>query len=148
MAGTCRARWASSFLLDTEFRIVPAYPVHRLWPSAVPVLGGGEGADSQKKQRLAPASSAWDSSPAPLRRIFLLGPHRPGRPWIERASGGEALLALVRQAYRLDPTDRERAAAEFRFLGDLVTAFPPLTLTHPRRVEAVSEVQRKISELS
>ncbi|MEK7469151.1 MAG: hypothetical protein AAB074_17390 [Planctomycetota bacterium] len=135
-------------LLDENSRIVPAYPIHRLWPSSAPVFGGGQVPDSQTKQRLVPTGSRWSSSPAPLWRLFFLAPHRPGRPWIQRASGGEAMLALVRQAFRLDPTDRGRACAEFRYLGDLSAAFPPLALSHPRRVEDLAEVQKKISELS
>ncbi|KAF0242271.1 MAG: HPr [Planctomycetota bacterium] len=135
-------------LIDTEMRVVPAYPVHRLWPAALPVLGSASVLDSKEKQRRAPSASAWRTSSVPLFRVFVLAPHIPGREWIERASGAEAMLALVRQAYRLDPTDRDRAGAEFRFLGQLSAAFPALILAHPRTLADLQSVQIKICEFS
>jgi hypothetical protein len=124
--------------------VIPGYPVHRLWPSALAALAAGAPGDATAKRRVAPASATWDPAPAPLAAIFFLAPHDPALPWLTREKKSEAIIALVRQSFRLDPSDLKRASDEFRIFGELAEKSPVWRLAHPRRIEELDEVRVEI----
>lgn len=141
-------------LLDDRFRVIPSYPVHRLWPSSASVLKSAPDQADSRKCRLGPQKAKWSSAPAPLAAIYLLGSLRqPSKAFaslpslsISTLPGSAAMLSLVRQSYRLNPEDRARAAAEFRVLGRLVEAVPQRVLTHPRSLPGLPAVRKKIMQ--
>ncbi len=200
-------------LLDRNFRVIPSYPVHRLWPSSASVLTPAADSRSSSKRRLGPARSEWSSAPAQLAAIYLLtaegwqssaqgredrpnevkgekpGPSREtgrGRkvgsrevnshgsfdsansppsakafaslrqpskafaslraPTISTSPGSAAMLSLVRQSYRLDPSDHANAAAEFRLLARLAESVPPGNLAHSRRLQELPALRKKIMQ--
>lgn len=110
---------------------VLAYPGNRgskLWPDSAEALCGDAGSlgsvaghDSKKlleRETVPPRS-------APLRRIYLLdaGPqHIPSS--VSEGRPSEALPVLLEAAFRLDLTDGEMLARQFRFLAQVISSVP------------------------
>jgi hypothetical protein len=56
----------------------------------------------------------------------------------------EALMTLVRHAYRLDTSDAVGLAAEFERLSDIPSRVPCRVLAYPRTLEGLGDVRRAI----
>jgi hypothetical protein len=80
----------------------------------------------------------------PLKGLYVLSdpkPHtRPERVRIERLSGGEAFLALIRAAFNLIVLERPRFANQFAIATRLARSVPVRRLTYPRQFSALPTV--------
>lgn len=115
---------------------IPSYPGSRLWPDAIAAgnLSGTPSApvaeDSEKRRVVVGTGTAWWATR--LRCLYLLEQDSTTEISIEPCGGGDAVLGLVEHAYRLDPTDRDRTAEEFRRLATLASACAVRRLRYPR----------------
>jgi len=108
--------------------IEPGYPRVCLWPDAVRGLLG----TADALPRLTPTwdkcflpldgeKAAFEEQPLPAAVIYLLaGRSESNAPRIEEISPREALLELVRNTYMNWSLDRQKRAAEFRRLSEIV----------------------------
>lgn len=136
----------------------PSYPAIRLWPDSLPSL-------SQPVTSVHPVSHTTDkhyllldsqkgefqSRPVPLRRIYILNPDGdpddpadPAAVTIQPLSGREAVIALVRNSYRLALNDSKRIGKEFDRLVRLVTRVSVSRLYYPRDLGMLPQVQAAI----
>ncbi len=105
--------------------------------------------DAGGNPRAIPARARTCPGPVPLRRIHVLAPagrRRPGRPSIRTLRPREALVALVDQSYRLDPSDRGRIREEFESLARSPLLALARRLTYPLGVENLPAVVRAVAE--
>jgi hypothetical protein len=133
-----------------------AYAGLRLWPDVLGLVAArdrgaaAEIAHYTGKRRLGPAgrASRFSPGPLPLVRLYALAP--PGRARggvrIAALTSREALMTLVRHAYRLDTADAVRLAAEFERLSDMTSRVPCRVLAYPRTLAGLDEVRRAILE--
>jgi hypothetical protein len=135
----------------------PSYPGLRLWDDVTSVLFEHEPSASQvahytDKKRLG-SNNGWlrfcTDSVALLRIYILAPPEEVGGAKAVNISPlppREAFMELVRYAFKLDITDRERLSEEFECLDRLV-ALPLLyRLAFPRDLSRLSAVREAILE--
>jgi energy-coupling factor transporter ATP-binding protein EcfA2 len=135
-----------------RFLAVPTYSSLRLWKDAANALGGGLGrgprvAAYSQKIRVSGSTSniPFCVSPAPLRCVYLLKTRAAGRGvLIERVSEGDAFMALVRLAFRLDPYDRVHLANEMDRLARLSRTISVRLLHVPWRLDSLSVVHAAV----
>ncbi len=138
---------------------VASYRSLRLWDDSALGLGPGLGSLRGPGVRVGgklhlhpqgPAAAPPGGDCRDLAGIYILGSRRtaPERaPAVVRsASVGEALKALLGSQFRLDPTDRELLAAEFRDLARLAAAVPIRWLDYRRSFSALDDVCRVLIE--
>ncbi|MBK9123580.1 MAG: hypothetical protein IPM16_10750 [Chloroflexi bacterium] len=129
------------------------YPGMRLWPDSVEALGTSEDestpmAHYSSKRRIAVNAEQDDvrTNPIPLLNAYLLAP--PDEPEtaisITEIPPHERVIHLLEHSFRLDPTDRERNAAEFERLTALAERLPMYRLQYPRRYDALPDVRAAI----
>jgi hypothetical protein len=115
------------------------YPSLRLWPDAVsglfteaPTLAPM--AHYSAKQRvIVDAAAAAVNQPLPLAALYLLVPEtEAGGVVITRLSARDACMAIIRNAFQLDPTDHDRAAGVFAAASKVARQIPAFTLSYPR----------------
>ena len=120
---------------------VPSYPGLRLWPEAVtalfaeqPVLQPLAHYTEKKRLLLAPTSCPVSLV---LRGVYVLAPpearRRSSAITITPLAKREALLAIVKNTFQLDVTDRERLGRSFRRYEQLAKSVPFFGLTFPRK---------------
>lgn len=134
---------------------IPSYPALRLWPESVSALTASEAkltevAHYTEKKWLG-LNSGWltcSSEPIPLRQVYLLSsPEEVGetrRISIVPLSPQEALVALVKHAFRLNITDRARLRAEFEHLSRVAASLIVYRLTFPRDFSLLPAVREAI----
>ncbi len=118
-----------------EFRVSAPYAALRLWEdSAVALnLGRGDAGHRNGKRRFRRTSRlSFAAGPSPLGAICLLD-RSPlaGSTGLTRVAPAEALVLLVKSAFKFDITDRLVLEREFRFLSRLVASVPCYRLTLP-----------------
>jgi hypothetical protein len=120
---------------------VPSYPGLRLWPETVSALFAQKPvleplAHYTEKKRLI-----LDPAPCPV-PILLKGVYVLLQPEQRKRSGGvtitplaasEALLAIVKNSFQLDLTDREQLRRAFGQYEQVAKAVPFFSLTFPRQ---------------
>jgi hypothetical protein len=133
---------------------LPGYPGLRLWDDSIRALG----ASSRELKAVAQytTKSRWQNSrradfcatPRRLARIYLLERARPikrtARPLIEQLSPGEALMGLVKVAYRLDITDPAMMKRQFEFLSIVAQRVPVKRLIVPNDFSALAAVRAAV----
>jgi hypothetical protein len=169
VAGSGKSTLAASFVLAgyplvcddclalSDHRAImtlPGYPGLRLWGDSTRALG----ATSQHLKPVAHYTdkSRWkNSQPADfcstarrLARIYLLertrSSKRKGRILIKDLAPGDALIGLVKAAYRFDITDRAMLQRQFRFLSRVAQRVPVRRLIIPNEFSALSEVREAV----
>jgi hypothetical protein len=129
-----------------------SYPGLRLWPDAVASLaidpaGSKRVAHYSDKQRVPSASSPVER-PVSLRAIYVLAaddePHE--RVTIASMSKRDAVVALLKHAYRIASRDRDKAAAELARLDRVSELCRIRRLAYPRRFAALDAVRAAILE--
>ena len=169
VAGAGKSTLAASFVLagyplvcddclalsgSTAIMTLPGYPGLRLWQDSTRALG----ASSRHLKPVAHYTdkSRWrNSQPADfcsttrrLARIYLLerarSSKRKGRVLIKDLAPGDALIGLVKAAYRFDITDRMMLKRQFRFLSRVVQRVPVRRLIIPNEFSALSEVREAV----
>jgi len=134
------------------FWVQPGYSQVGLWPDAVQCLLGSADA----LPRLTPGwekcflpldghRAKFDPEQRPLGVIYLLAPRVDSEdaPRIEPVSPRAALLGLVENTYMNWLLDRKQRAAEFDFLGQLVTRIPVRRVvphSDPARIAALCDL--------
>lgn len=115
---------AAALTLQRDRLLVqPAYAAVRLWPDTASALGYAGGVpvweDSDKHAFQESPSSIPSST---LKAIYVLERAAGGvRVDVRDMLGRDALMALVRHAYVLDPGDRQRLAALFSTLASVAS---------------------------
>lgn len=146
-------------LKEEEGQIVaiPSYPGLRLWSETITALFDHELALARvaqytEKKRLGPGNSrfTFSSDSAPLRRVYVLVPPEKVSEargiTIAPLSPQEAFIELVRYAYKLDITDRERLKEEFDCISHIVSKPFFYRLTFPRNISLLASVRESILE--
>jgi hypothetical protein len=140
------------------FVATPAYPGVRLWQDTATALGHQDSlaapvADYTPKRRMTMAGQtnevfdrAW-----PIVRIYALQRPTDGQegstpvPLIEPLPRGTAFLELVASLFRLDPTDRDMLARQFRFVERMLSLVAVRRLLLPNALSALSAVRQAIA---
>lgn len=139
---------------DRAIMTLPGYPGLRLWDDSIRALGA-------RSENLKPVAhyttkSRWQSSrrsdfcstTGRLARIYLLARARPGkrsaRVLIQELNQAEALMVLVKAAYRLDITDSAMLRRQFQFLSSVAERVPVKRLVVPNDFSALSEVREAV----
>jgi hypothetical protein len=124
------------------------YPSLRLLPDSIAALVGDDvptapTAHYTIKRRV----EAGDGGPlADCRAIFLLCDPSSAATEIsvQRVSPGALCMALVKESFALDPSDRLRAAERLRTLSDIADRVPGYSLDYPRDYGRLPDVGRAI----
>jgi len=140
------------------FVATPAYPGVRLWQDTATALGRHDSlaapvADYTPKRRVTISGEsnevferAW-----PLVRIYALLRPTDGQedstpvPSIEPLPRNTAFLELVASLFRLDPTDREMLARQFRFIERILALVAVRRLLLPNALSALPAVRAAIA---
>lgn len=170
LAGSGKSTLAASFVLSgyplvcddclavderKTIMALPGYPGLRLWDDSV----RGVGATSRKlkpvahytgKSRWATHSRPTDfyAKPQRLVRVYLLkrarSSKRSARVLIQALNPGEALIGLVKAAYRFDITDTAMLKRQFHFLARVAEQVPVKRLVMPDDFSALAEVRQAV----
>lgn len=134
---------------------LPGYPGLRLWDDSIRALG----ASSRNLKPVAhyTAKSRWQdhsrragfcSTAHRLARIYLLerarSNKRSARVLIQELAPADALMGLVKAAYRLDITDRAMLTRQFQFLSRVAERVPVKRLIVPNEFSALSDVREAV----
>lgn len=139
---------------DRAIMTLPGYPGLRLWDDSIRALGA-------RSENLKPVAhyttkSRWQNSrrsdfcstTGRLARIYLLARARPSkrsaRVLIQELNQAEALMVLVKAAYRLDITDSAMLRRQFQFLSSVAERVPVKRLVVPNDFSALSEVKEAV----
>ena len=170
LAGSGKSTLAASFVLagyplvcddclalaeGKTITAIPGYPGLRLWDDSIRGVGAGSRnlkavAHYTGKSRLATNSGRADfcSKPRRLARIYILKRARSSkhsaRVLIEDLAPGDALMGLVKAAYRLDITDRAMLTRQFEFLSRVAEHVPVKRLMVPNEFSALSNVREAV----
>jgi len=134
---------------------LPGYPGLRLWDDSIRALGASSRrlhlvAQYTTKSRLQNDAGQADfcATPRRLARIYLLERERslkvPDAVLIQELDPGDALMGLVKAAYRLDTTDRAMLLRQFQFLSRVAESVPVKRLVIPDEYSALAGVRAAI----
>jgi len=135
-----------------SYHVQPGYPQVGLWPDAVENLLGAADAlprlTSSWEKCFLPLDgdkARFDAEERPLGVVYLLAPRTELKdaPKIEQVSPRQALLDLVQNTYMNWLLDQKQRAAEFDFLGTLVTNIPVRRIvphSDPARIPALCDL--------
>ena len=134
---------------------LPGYPGLRLWDDSVRALGANSRnlkpvAGYTTKSRWQDRSRRADfcSTTRRLARVYLLkrsrSSKRLGQIVIRELAFGDALMGLIKAAYRLDITDRAMLTRQFHFLSRVAARVPVKRLIVPNEFSALSDVREAI----
>lgn len=135
----------------------PSYPGLRLWSDVIPNLFEEQPmlpqvAHYTEKKRLGTEGGQlhFCLQPIPLGRLYVLDSpveyrdrRRVGISCIPRQDG---FMELVKAAFRLDITDKERLRKQFERLSCVITSFPVRLLSFPHDFTILSAVRKAILE--
>lgn len=133
------------------YAVHPGMPRLKLFPSVSRrVLGVERGGtplnNGTSKQILPLAAGQVSRRRAPLRALYVLSEPTPGgrrpaaRIELERLSGGDAFLEVIRNSFNTIVVDRDRLANQFAFASRLVAAVPLRRLSYPRSLSLLPAV--------
>jgi hypothetical protein len=137
----------------TQTLALPSYPGLRLWPDTLRLLNAAEShtrpvAHYTNKQRISSAEDfRFCGSPVPLRRIYVLSsiPNPEAPVLITPLSGHEALMQLVRHAYRIDVEDVQKLATQLQRLRRECLDVTVCRLELPRGLSRLRDVRAAIA---
>jgi hypothetical protein len=133
-------------------RILPTYPGLRLWPDAVQALFAhtpplAPMAHYSSKHRVEWAErSTHPQPPLPVDGIFALRSSErcSNSPQLTPLTPRDGCVELLRHAFQLDVTDRQRTAALFSIVGELARQVPLFAIDYPRQYAYLPEVRAAI----
>jgi hypothetical protein len=123
----------------------PAYPGARLWPDVLDAFRvGARGrrlAHYSPKRRVPPRTIRADRR-LPVARVYLL----ETAPALEvrEVPARDALVALLKQTYRMDVSNQAEEHRHFDTLASLCAAVPIRELAYPRAFDSLDEVVRTV----
>ncbi len=170
LAGSGKSTLAASFVLSgyplvcddclalvegKTIMAIPGYPGLRLWDDSIRGVGAGSRnlkpvAHYTGKSRWATDTRRADfcSKRRRLARIYLLkrarSSKRSTRVLIEDLAPGDALMGLVKAAYRFDITDAAMLKRQFQFLSRVAGRVPVKRLVVPDDFSALGEVRQAV----
>jgi hypothetical protein len=136
---------------------LPTYPSLRLWPDAIAELYDDVPPvapmrpDSTKQRLLINAPEVSTGQPVPLAALYLLeGASDPAGNGISltQLSGREACMAIISNAFQLDPSDTQRAARLMTAAADVARRVPVFSLSYPRDFARLPDVCAAVIEHS
>jgi hypothetical protein len=132
------------------FAGLPTYTGIRLWPDVATSLYGASGpAELEGGQGAKHRVDHWrgamngGAAAVPLHGFYVLDPLEElsdGQLSIVPMSRRDAHVAVTRNAFRLDPSDRQRLRADFDFAARLVTGVDAFALGYPRELSRLPVV--------
>jgi len=136
---------------SSGYAVHPGMPRIKLFPSvARPVLGvarpGPRLNDGTSKQILPLHDGQAFHRPAPLRALYVLGdPKRApsdlaGHTRVDRLSGGEALLEVIKGSFNSMVVNRDRLTRQFVFASRLAATIPVNRLSYLRDLSLLPAV--------
>ncbi|MGC2443188.1 MAG: hypothetical protein WA409_07370 [Candidatus Binatus sp.] len=168
-AGSGKSTLAASFVLSgyplvcddclalsdgAPIRTLPGYPGLRLWNDSVRALGASSRklkavAHYTTKSRLTDSRRGdFCSTSRRLARIYLLQRTRAGkraaRVLIEELAPMEALMGLIKAAYRFDTTDTAMLKRQFHFLAGVAEQVRVKRLVVPDDFSALADVRQAV----
>jgi hypothetical protein len=169
-AGSGKSTLAASFVLSgyplvcddclalsdgAPIKTLPGYPGLRLWSDSVRALGASSRnlkpvAHYTTKSRLRDYSRRTDfcTTSRRLARIYLLQRGRAGKRsagvLIEELAAAEALMGLVKAAYRFDTTDTAMLQRQFHFLSRVAEQVRVKRLVVPDDFSALADVRQAV----
>jgi len=130
---------------------IPSYPGVRLWPDALESLAIDDPAASDvahysDKRRVLAVTTRNDDRPVLLRRIFVLTPDEEATDAIRIAapSRRDAMIDLVKHAFRIDREDPGALTAELDRVDRVCRVSSLRYLTYPRTFESLAEVRSAV----
>jgi hypothetical protein len=135
----------------TGYAVQPGMPRLKLFPSVARRVLGIERSGPRlnagtSKQILPLAAGQVAQHPAPLRALYVLSePTRAnvrtaGRVRLERVSGADALLEVIKATFNTVVVGRDRLARQFAFANALAAAVPVTRLSYPRNLSLLPAV--------
>jgi hypothetical protein len=169
-AGSGKSTLAASFVLSGQplvcddcltlsdgavVKAKPGYPGLRLWDDSAHALGASARnlkpvAHYSTKSRWRDPSRRADfcSTTRRLARVYLLKRARSRKQSIgvsiQELPPGEALMELVKAAYRLDITDRAMLTRQFLFLSKVARLIPVKRLIVPNEFAALPDIRQAV----
>jgi hypothetical protein len=134
-----------------ELLAMTSYPGLRLWPDAIASLaiepaGTTPVAHYCDKQRV-PGEGAVTDTAVPLRRIYVLAPDAADDDVrIETMSRRDAVVQLLKHAYRITSGDADAAAAELAQIARVCCLCGVERLAYPRSFGALGAVRTAVLE--
>ena len=140
---------------DQTIFAIPAYPGLRLWDDAQEHLFGENGNKksvahytSKLRVDIEEGPESYNPEPKPFARLYDIvnSPETDETSdiMIEKLSPRDSFMALVRCAFRLDITDQQMLARQFRFLKRVTSTISVRRLSFPRNFRFLPDVQRAI----
>jgi hypothetical protein len=131
---------------ERQLFAVPSYPKLHLREDSARVLGrpplvvGQHPLHSRRRPVML-----HQAEPAPLRRVFVLGPAEEGKGvQLVPLTAREAFMELVQNAYSIDPAGQESLLASFANIGQAAPRLGMIRLSFPRDFALLPEVCRQI----
>ena len=133
---------------------LPTYRSLRLWPDSVAGIYP-EAAPrvapmahySTKQRVLVDDGSPPAPEPLPLAAVYVLSSTADTKTTsISRLSARDACMAIIRNAFQLDVTDRNRTADLMSKAGDVAEQVPVFALSYPRGYEHLPAVRAAVLE--
>jgi hypothetical protein len=136
---------------ETGVLALPTYHSLRLWPDAVAGVFAQQPAltpmahYSSKQRVLLDEDVPQANEPIPLAALYVLTPTgEDDGIVVSRHSSRDACMDIIRNAFQLDPTDRERAAGVFAAASEVARRVPAFTLSYPREFASLPAVRAAI----
>lgn len=130
-------------------RVHPSYPSLRVFSDSLVGAGGAgvttiESAEYSEKSRvLGGADVAYQSEPAPLGAVYLIGAESE-RVEIAAVAGVDAVMELVRASFVLDAKRRDYLRSHLDWAGELAATGRLFRLAYPRDFARLEETRAAI----
>ena len=130
----------------------PTYRSLRLWPEAVtkvfaqpPTVAPMAHYSTKRRVQLSGAGGPLDRW-YPLTAVFAMEPAAPDDDGITlcRMPSRDACMTLIRNAFQLDPSDREQARRLLAAAADVAERVPAFTLAYPRDFAMLPKVRATV----
>jgi hypothetical protein len=127
-----------------EPAVLPGYPQVKLWPEAAASLGHAPEdlpqLHSQVTKRVRRLSGGFSSTPAPLKRLYVLGPANPHHE-IMPLGPREAFMELVRHSWTMSiPNRPDLDVLHFRQCARLAQHVPARRLKRQASLSALLDL--------
>jgi len=139
-----------------QLLVIPSYPGLRLWDDTISaILNNGEPAlskvahyTSKKRLRSRNSEFRFSAGPVPLKRMYILANPKETKYTkkisIDPISPRDAIVELVKYAFKLDISDREMLKGEFECFARIARLQPFYHLSVPRDLSRLPVVRDTI----
>jgi hypothetical protein len=135
-------------LKSEGLRVLPSFPLMRLWPDAVAELGEDperlRRVDPQFDKRFRPVTERFQETPLPLRCVYVLSPGEELR--IEPLAPQEGFVELLRHSYLARIIPELGAREHFLQCAELVRSVPVRRILRDTGKVRPSDVAKAVEE--